>query len=220
MIDVYHIAYRLLLAAVLSGVIGFEREIHGRAAGLRTTILVGVGSCLIMITSMHLHAIYMENANVDPSRIAAQVVSGIGFLGAGTIIRFRASIRGLTTAAGLWAVAGVGLAVGSGFYSAALMTTAIIFLVLVALSRFERKIKKEFDKTLKVEASGNIEQLCQITKTISNFHAEIKDIEIKPSSDENSFKISFSLKLYAMKLTNQITEALLKVKGVTIVKWV
>jgi len=220
MVDVCHIAYRLILAAVLSGIIGFEREIHGRAAGLRTTILVGVGSCLIMITSMHLHAIYANGGNVDPSRIAAQVVSGIGFLGAGTIIRFRASIRGLTTAAGLWAVAGIGLAVGSGFYSAALMTTTIIFLVLVALSDFERKIKKEFDKTLKIEANGNIEQLCQITKVVSSFHAEIKDIEIKPSLDETSFKIDFNLKLYTLKLTNQITEALLKVKGVSTVKWV
>lgn len=123
------IIIRLLLATVLSGLIGFERERHGRAAGLRTHMLVCVGAALVMLTAMHL----MTFSEADPGRFAAQVVSGIGFLGAGTIIRSRASVRGLTTAASLWAVAGVGLAVGSGFFVGAIAATIIMLVVLLAL---------------------------------------------------------------------------------------
>ncbi|MFH1093050.1 MAG: MgtC/SapB family protein [Candidatus Omnitrophota bacterium] len=219
MLDIYQITSRLALAVVLSGLIGYEREVHGRAAGLRTTILVGVGSCLIMIISMYLHAIYAHSADVDPTRIAAQVVSGIGFLGAGTIIRYGASVRGLTTAAGLWAVSGIGLAVGCGFYSAALMTTGIIFLVLVALSRFERKIRKRFDKTLIVEISGGIDKFCLVTKTISDFQTEIKNIEVTPASGKNAFRITLNLEVHDQKLSNEITHSLVEVEGVTSVKW-
>ncbi len=220
MIDIYQITSRLALAAVLSGLIGYEREIHGRAAGLRTTILVGVGSCLIMIISIYLQAIYAGIADVDPARIAAQVVSGIGFLGAGTIIRYGASVRGLTTAAGLWAVAGIGLAAGCGFYPAALMATGIIFLVLVALSRFERSIRKQFDKTLKVEISGGIDKFCLVTKTISDSQTVIKNIEVKPAVGGNVFKMILNLELYDQKLINEIIQSLLEVEGVTSVKWV
>lgn len=133
-------AIRLLIAAVLGGLIGFEREIHGRAAGLRTHILVCVGSALMMLTSIHMISLSQGGAG-DPGRIAAQVVSGIGFLGAGTIMRFKASIKGLTTAASLWAAAGVGLAVGSGLYFGAFSATAIMLVVLVYLRRFERQTK-------------------------------------------------------------------------------
>ncbi|MCK4994573.1 MAG: MgtC/SapB family protein [Candidatus Omnitrophica bacterium] len=220
MIDIYEITSRLVLAAVLSGLIGYEREVHGRAAGLRTTILVGVGSCLMMILSMYLHAIYAHSADVDPSRIAAQVVSGIGFLGAGTIIRYGSSVRGLTTAAGLWAVAGIGLAVGCGFYPAALMATGIIFVVLVSLSRFERKIRKRFDKILKIEISGGIDKFCQVTKTISDFQAVIKNVEVKPAVGKNVFRMILTLEIYDQKLSNEITKSLVKVEGISTVKWV
>lgn len=219
MIDTFQITIRIMLAALFSGIIGYEREVHGRAAGLRTTILVGVGSCLVMITSMNLYEIYHASGVVDPSRMAAQVVSGIGFLGAGTIIRFQASVRGLTTAAGLWAVAGIGLAVGSGFYTAALLTTAIIFIVLVTLSRFERRIKRQTEKRLKIQTNVNTDQLAQIRKRVTDLNAEIIQIDINPSSEEGMFSLSLDLKLYEIKSTDQIIEALLKIKGVTSVQW-
>ena len=220
MLGIHQITLRLIIAAGLSGLIGYEREVHGRAAGLRTTILVGVGSCLVMILSMHLHSIYVGSAVVDPTRIAAQVVSGIGFLGAGTIIRYGSSVRGLTTAAGLWAVAGIGLSVGCGFYPAALMATGIIFVVLVALSRFERTIRKKFDKTLKVEISGGIDKFCQVTKIISNYQAVIKNIEVKPAPGENVFRMIMGLEIYDQKLSNEITQSLVEVEGISTVKWV
>lgn len=220
MLNVYDIAIRLMIATVLSGVIGYEREVHGRAAGLRTTILVGVGSCLIMLTSMNLHTMYQGIANVDPSRIPAQIVSGIGFLGAGTILRFHASVRGLTTAAALWAVAGIGIAIGSGFYVAAYLATAFIFIVLVALSHLELKIKRIPERILNIEAVGGIELLSRITNTIDDLSVEIKNIDIRHTPNSENFNVSMHLQFYALKINNQITTSLLQIKGITSVKWV
>lgn len=121
---------RLFLATFLASFIGIEREIHGKVAGFRTHALVGLGSALIMLVSIDISAVYRGVMEVDPSRIAAQVVSGIGFLGAGAIIRFRTGITGLTTAASLWVAAGVGLACGAGFFKPALVATILALLVL------------------------------------------------------------------------------------------
>jgi putative Mg2+ transporter-C (MgtC) family protein len=131
------IIIRLLLSAVLSGLIGLERQVHRRSAGLRTHILVSLGSCLIMLTSVYVFAIYKEVVSVDPARIAAGVITGIGFLGAGTIIRDREGVRGLTTAASLWMVAAIGLAVGCGFSNAAVFATVLTLVVLFLLRYFE-----------------------------------------------------------------------------------
>ena len=127
------IILRLVLTTVLSGLIGLEREMHKRTAGLRTHILVSLGSCLIMLTSLYVFDIYKEITKLDPARIAAGVITGIGFLGAGTIIREKEGVRGLTTAASLWVVAGIGLAVGCGFKRAAIYTTVIALIVLFFL---------------------------------------------------------------------------------------
>lgn len=140
MISDAEVVLRLLLAVLLSGLVGLEREAKGRAAGFRTHILVCVGSALIMLTGLHLFSLYRGTSEVDPTRLAAQVVSGIGFLGAGTIIQFRDSVRGLTTAASVWAAAGIGIAVGAGFYTGAVATTAIVLLVLLMMSSLERRL--------------------------------------------------------------------------------
>lgn len=134
------IILRLIISALLSGCIGLERQIHRRAAGLRTHILVSVGSTLIMLTSIYIFDIYKDNVPLDPARIAAGVITGIGFLGAGTIIRYGEEVRGLTTAASLWVAAALGLAVGCGFYIAAFATTILVLLVLLLLRRIESKV--------------------------------------------------------------------------------
>lgn len=133
------IALRLVLAALAGSVVGFERERLLWAAGLRTHMLVCVGACLVMIVSAFGFADILGRANVvlDPSRVAAQVVSGIGFLGAGTILLRGDVIRGLTTAASLWAVAAVGLAIGGGLYFAAGVATAIILVILAGIKPLE-----------------------------------------------------------------------------------
>jgi len=131
---------RLILTAALSGLIGLERQAHRRTAGLRTHILVALGSCLIMLTSLYVFDIYSDITNLDPARIAAGVITGIGFLGAGTIIREREGVRGLTTAASLWVVAGIGLACGCGFLNASIYTTILALIVLFFLRRAESLI--------------------------------------------------------------------------------
>ena len=134
------IVLRLTLTMILSGLIGLERQLHRRIAGLRTHILVALGSCLIMLTSLYVFDIYKKVTSLDPARIAAGVITGIGFLGAGSIIRDRGGVKGLTTAASLWVVAAIGLAVGCGFINAAIVTTALTLIALFFLRYLEDKI--------------------------------------------------------------------------------
>ena len=142
MLSPTEVVIRLLLAAALGSVIGLERERLLWAAGLRTHMLVSVGSTLVMIVSAYGFAgvVNTPGVSLDPSRVAAQVVSGIGFLGAGTILLRQEVIRGLTTAASLWAVAAIGLAVGGGLYFPAVAATALILLILLGLKPLERRL--------------------------------------------------------------------------------
>src|SRR5689334_9341507 len=132
---------RLIVSAVLGGLIGIERESHGKEAGFRTYSLVCLGSALVMIVSIETYFVY-KIASTDPSRIAAQVVSGIGFLGAGAIIRFpqggSEGVKGLTTAAGIWAASGIGLACGLGLYFPAALSTAVTLTILIVFSKLDR----------------------------------------------------------------------------------
>lgn len=133
---------RLVLAAFLGGAIGFERECFGKVAGLRTHALVSMASCLLMIISVELFEQYHGQSNVDPGRIAAQVVTGIGFIGAGAIIRSGASVKGITTAACLWAVSAIGLACGMGLYGISAFTTLLVIVILLAFQRIEDYLLK------------------------------------------------------------------------------
>ncbi len=131
-------AGRLALAALLGGLIGLDRERHVQPAGLRTHMVVSIGACLIMLVSLYMHQ--LNPAKSDPGRIAAQVVTGIGFLGAGAILRFGMSVKGLTTAACLWTSSGIGLAVGAGYWKAGVVAT---ILTLIAVFVFD-KVEKAF----------------------------------------------------------------------------
>ncbi|MDQ7990097.1 MAG: MgtC/SapB family protein [Candidatus Dactylopiibacterium sp.] len=148
MMDSLEIVLRLLLAALLGSLIGYERERSAWAAGLRTHMLVCLGSALFMIVSTHGFGDVEGHPGVslDPSRVAAQVASGIGFLGAGTIILRGEMVRGLTTAAGLWSVAAVGLAVGGGLYLPAGAATLIMLLILAGLKPIEKRVFAERQK--------------------------------------------------------------------------
>jgi putative Mg2+ transporter-C (MgtC) family protein len=134
---------RLVISLFLGGLIGLERQLHRRSAGLRTHILVCLGSCLIMLTSLYVFDIYKDKVPLDPARIAAGVITGIGFLGAGAIIRSGEAVKGLTTAASLWVVAGIGLAVGCGFYSAGFFTGILTLITLFFLRYLETIFLKE-----------------------------------------------------------------------------
>ena len=140
---------RLFVAALLGGAIGFERELTEQPAGLRTHLLVSLGACLFTVAGAYGFEAFSGRAdiNLDPTRIAAQIVSGIGFLGAGAILREGMSVRGLTTAAALWLTAAVGLAVGLGFWVGASAATAIAVLALFGLKRLERVLFPRLRRT-------------------------------------------------------------------------
>jgi putative Mg2+ transporter-C (MgtC) family protein len=139
------LALKLVLAALIGGIIGLEREVADKPAGVRTNALICLGSSLIMIVSIYVQQNYGTQV-ADPARIAAHVIAGIGFIGAGVILRSRGSVRGLTTAATIWAVAGIGLAIGCGFYAAALMSAFIILVILLVIGRIEKITTKKENK--------------------------------------------------------------------------
>ena len=134
---------RISIAFVLSGLIGLEREVRRHEAGLRTHIMVCLGATLTMLTSLHVFDIYRSQASVDPTRIAAGIITGIGFLGAGTIMRSQDHIKGLTTASTLWCVAALGMSVGCGFYVTSAYVTVLVLIVLLFLRSVESKILKK-----------------------------------------------------------------------------
>ena len=131
--------FKLVLSLLLGSLIGFERRLKGQIAGLRTFALIAMGATLAMLISIYIPQVYLGLKNGDPGRIAAQVVSGVGFLGAGAIIQMKGSVRGLTTAAGIWMTACIGLAVGAGMYLIAIATTLLILFILVNIERFEHR---------------------------------------------------------------------------------
>ena len=178
---------RLVLAALLGSVIGFERERLNWAAGLRTHMLVCVGSALIMLVSAFGFADVLGEKNVvlDPSRIAAQVVSGIGFLGAGSILLRGEIVRGLTTAASLWSVAGVGLAVGGGMYTAAIGATGIMLIILAGVKPLERRfisVKQQRNIHLLVER-GSV-SLDSVHNALGTGSVRVKQFIVQQSEDD------------------------------------
>lgn len=175
------VALRITIALILGGCIGLERGLKKRPAGLRTYMLVCVGACLIMMTDQYIYQIYQTG---DPARMGSQVVSGIGFLGAGTIIvTQRSQIKGLTTAAGLWAAAAVGLAVGIGFYEAAIFGSAAIFVVLTILQRFDTMVHRNAKYLeLYVELSPEI-TLGEFMDQVRQLGVELKGVQLDTDND-------------------------------------
>lgn len=145
--DIFTLTFKIVLSVILSGAIGIEREFRHKVAGLRTHILVGVGSALIVLTSLHLFDIYKDVTVIDPTRMITGIVTGIGFLCAGTIMSAGSAVTGLTSAATLWIVSGIGIAVGAGAYVAALIVTLVVFIVLIGVRSIEYQIAQRFNKT-------------------------------------------------------------------------
>lgn len=141
-VNIYGALFKLLLSLILGAIVGFERRHKGQIAGMRTFALICMGATLAMLVSIYIPQEYMGLKNGDPGRIAAQVISGIGFLGAGAIIQMKGSVRGLTTAAGIWMTACIGLAVGAGMYTISIVAGLLIIFVLMALELAEKHLLK------------------------------------------------------------------------------
>ena len=162
-LNIWSVCFRILLALIFGGCIGLERGYHGRAAGLRTHILVCLGATLAAMTGVY--EVGVLGFAADPMRVAAQVISGIGFLGVGTIIvRNRSQVTGLTTAAGLWATGSIGIAIGIGFYIAAFLAFLIVFITITVLIHLEKKSKKNDTNYCYVELSSSdkMQEFCDI----------------------------------------------------------
>jgi putative Mg2+ transporter-C (MgtC) family protein len=183
----YEIAFRMLLACIFGGIVGLERERNDSPAGFRTHILVCLGSALIMVLSMYGFNDF-TSVNKDPARLAAQVVSGIGFLGAGTILRDKTSIRGLTTAASLWVVSAIGLATGAGFYFSSTFAT---FLVVITLERIVENYFFRNSQTLKVVAVNGTCRVKEINRIIESYNIAPQNIAMTLQQEEQNRTIIF-----------------------------
>ena len=171
------LAVRMLIAALLGAAIGLEREIHEHPAGMRTHLLVSLGSAIFTILSIHGFGGLPGQAPVDPTRIAAQIVSGIGFLGAGAILKYGTSIRGLTTAASLWTAAGIGMAAGAGEWVIAAVGTAIVIFSLWPLNRLVERIHRPGTRALKMRLEvGRLEALGDVSRLLADRRVEIAGI--------------------------------------------
>lgn len=191
------VVVRILVAFLLGGILGVERGLKQRPAGLRTYMLVCVGACMIMLTNQYIFQVFKTG---DPVRMGAQVVSGIGFLGAGTIIVTKHSqIKGLTTAAGLWAAAAVGLATGIGFYEAAVTGAAVIFFTLTVLNRLDMRMHRKaryFD--IYVELPKQI-SLGAFINDIRSKDILVEDLQMESANTIDNNARGFIMTLYTKK---------------------
>lgn len=213
----YEFIFRVFTAAILGGVIGFEREYRAKEAGLRTHFLVAMGSALFMIVSQYgFDSVLGESITLDPARVAAQVVSGIGFIGAGTIIFQKHVIKGLTTAAGLWATSAIGLASGSGMYMLAVTST---LLVLICLETIYFILHRIGSRNISVTIStGNRDKIKDILDRLRNDGVEIESYEMKDMSSPVATKyfVSMELTVKRNRYQDNIINFMTKFDGVDI----
>jgi putative Mg2+ transporter-C (MgtC) family protein len=215
MIPELDMVFRLAAAGLLGGVVGYERQARHKSAGLRTHILVSMGSCLIMILSINIYHSVQGLTNADPTRLAAQVVSGIGFLGAGSIMKEGVTVKGLTTAASLWVVSGVGLAIGSGYYLAAVVTTLLIFITLTALTKVEHRSCTIDTATLAITTLDQPGQLGLICSRLGEQNISIVDVKIE---EREPMIIIMAIRLPGHRTIPDVITTILEVSGVSEVR--
>ncbi len=213
---------RLLIAGVLGGLIGFEREVSDQPAGFRTHILVALGACLFALASAFGFDALLSSSPrtvLDPSRIAAQIVSGIGFLGAGAIILHGTSVRGLTTAASLWVVAAIGMAIAFGMYVPAAVTTAAVLLALWGLRRvrirFLSRMKREHEE-LELEADPTMHPY-ELVESLAERGIEIEKLSIQRA--EGRYRLSLLMKLPPKLAMESVVSEISERPGVRQVEW-
>jgi putative Mg2+ transporter-C (MgtC) family protein len=191
--------FKILLSFIAGGLVGLNREQHKQAAGFRTHILICVGATLLMVLSIYIPQTYFDFKNGDPSRIAAQVVSGIGFLGAGAIMKLGNNIRGITTAASIWLISAVGLTIGAGLYSISFIVVGFALFTLILLERFERRwISKFVTKTFTLEFNDNNYPDADVKLILEKLKIEITDFSLTILHDSsNSAEVKLIVRLPA-----------------------
>lgn len=206
---------RLLVAAVFGAMIGLEREIHGHQAGVRTHMLVSLGSAIFTVLSIYgFHAV-AGTGSVDPSRISAQIVTGIGFLGAGAIIKFGTNVRGLTTAASLWVVAAVGLAAGTGSYFVAAVGTALAMLSLWPVHRLVARLELSGGRVVRVRLGlKKLESLAAVSQVLLSNRVEILSVQSEKS--KGGHFMDLELRLPVRGLDHKVISELGQLLGVEV----
>ena len=210
---------KIMLAALAGAAIGFEREKHGRPAGLRTHLLVSAGSCLMMILSEAFYLKYGDLSatgvvRLDPSRAAAQIITGIGFLGAGVIIKEGFNVRGLTTAACLWMVSGIGMAFGMGMVSAGTIATVVALFSLLILKKLEPKFQKDRYLHLNITVTAEPDIYPQLEYVFSERKLRISSIEADMNIIENYILYRLVLTQHTEKIGRTLSNDLAKIEGV------
>ena len=186
---------KLIVSLLLGATIGIERHRKGQIAGLRTFALISMGATLAMLISIYIPQVYLGLKNGDPGRIAAQVVSGVGFLGAGAIIQMKGSVRGLTTAAGIWMTACIGLAVGAGMYLISIIATLLIIFILVNIERIEQQHNFLWEsKIIRVKTYGIFEDIEQLRYLLKNNDIHISDEFMKFDYEDNETIVNFMVR--------------------------
>ena len=212
---------QLLLATVLGALVGLEREVHGRPAGLRTHILVCLGSALIIVAFEQLQAgLAQRGADVltlDPARAAAGVITGIGFLGAGTILKGKDHVMGLTTAASIWVVAAIGITIGLGQFFLAIAATVLVLFALFVLHKVD--IKSEHYGEIFLTGTGGIGFFDSSRDFISGMGFTVKGYNIEAISDEGVIKVRFTVKYKQTEIGAKMIEELFQMEGVRAVSW-
>lgn len=211
----WQMVLRLIVAAILGGIVGLEREGEEKPAGLRTHVLVCCGSALLMLISN-----YAFDPNVtprDPGRIAAQVVSGIGFLGAGTILHEGITIRGLTTAASLWMIAAIGLACGAGMFLVAFLSTAITMIALVTFQNWEKRISNSNNQErrfLRIVMRDEENSLSNLMQFLADRQAKVKNLDVKNDRFNKQLVVELNLKVAKESSTNLLVADMNELPGI------
>jgi putative Mg2+ transporter-C (MgtC) family protein len=219
MVSDTQIIFRLLVAAALGALVGYERERNNQPAGLRTHIILVIGATLAMTLSINLAMEFRPLVpNGDPARLAAQVISGIGFLGVGAIIRYGANIKGLTTATSMWSMAVVGLVVGAGYYLVAAFTTGLLLVTLILINFFEKRfIKPVITSQLTISAVDKREMLDKMRRVIEK-HARIgSGISIQKDLHNKRAKFVMMVKMKEGGLIDEMLAELTELEGIRVI---
>jgi putative Mg2+ transporter-C (MgtC) family protein len=218
------IATKLVLAAVAGAIIGWEREMHGRPAGLRTHVLVSAGSCLMMVLSEGVflkygHLLADGIVRIDPGRIAAQVITGIGFLGAGVIIKEGMAVRGLTTAASLWMMSGIGMAFGLGMMNIGIFSTLLASGVLIILKKMDYLVKKDRFLRLSVVADSEKDLFPRLLEIFAEANLGISNVEQELNIEAQVAQYDFIVTRQRKRIGPELLKAISALEGVKKIRY-
>lgn len=190
--------FRLVLSMVLGMIVGAERKRKGQIAGIRTFALISMGACLAMLLSIYVPQVYLGLKNGDPGRIAAQVITGIGFIGGGAMIHMKGAVKGLTTAAGIWMTAIIGMAVGIGMYLCSIGATILILLTLVTFEQYEkrRKLGQE-SKVISITVNGILKDVADYRRVFASYNVHLSTYYIEYDYEHNQTVLNFVILAHA-----------------------